>query len=281
MLYNELNTSLRFYDDVDKQNRYRLNCLAVCDFKQYCPENNVLPFQFMAEYDTTTDVTGWSVLCASDGSEHVDLSLYLDQVNVHHSEDVGTYITYLGAGLGITLGCGDYYTRITLTTDAGEFFYYSEVFTIKDSLTENEFVQSIFPVYSVWTWYDSAIKRIENYEPCNKLCPYTILCGNDALIPFQYRVESVTSVTSWTLSNEDCYVSLDHTLLTVQTVGDYKNIIYNGDLINLPCGVFYSEMVIDGVTHYSEPILITNEFETAGTNYILQETGDLLLQENN
>ncbi len=281
MIYNELNTALRFYDDLDKQNRRKSNCASVCDFKLFCPVDKILPFQFKINFDDSALVNMWSVRCAADDSEALDLLDKTDYITIDNLEEKGTFVTYSGSTMGISLPCGNYYLLVVINTDAGEFMYFSEVFTVTEGMEDTSFSQSLFPVYSAWVWYTSSFKRIENHDPCNRLCPYTIMCGNDALIPFQYKAPSATTINSWILTNGECSVILDISLLTIQTISGHKNIIYNGGLIDLPCGVFYSEMVIDGITHYSEPILITNAFETSETNYILQETGDKLLQEDN
>lgn len=280
MIFNELNTSLRFYNDVDKQNRFRDVCQSVCDYRQLCPPDSLLPFQVKTEYRSDAVFYEWAVLCESNGEETYQLGAYSASVLINNIEDKGTFITYLGNSLGIPLPCGNYYMRIAIESSYGIETFYSEVFTVNEDLDDYEFETPIFPIWSVWMWYNNDIKRSENTYPCNTNCKYTIITGNDALIPFQFRLAAAVSITSWILKNDDCYFSLDHTLLSIQTVGDYKNIIYAGDAIQLPCGIYYSEILIDGVTYYSEPILITNDIEAVETNYILQETGDRLLQED-
>jgi len=279
MIFDELKTSFRFYDDLEKQNRYKENCLAVCEYKTPCPENTILPFQIRTGYDPSLSFLHWYIKCENDDAIATDLFAFSGSIVITSSGDY-SYISYLGGPLGIEFPCGSYYLHIVLDSAGGELNFYSETFNVVTGLLDPTFSQTLFSLPSVWKWYASEDSIIENYSPCDKLCAYTIKSGNDALIPFQYKVAAATAVTNWTLVNDECTFVLDHTLLSIQTVGSVKNIIYSGDLIDLPCGTFYSEMVIDGVTHYSEPINISNTFETAGTNYILQETGDLLLQEN-
>lgn len=278
MIFDELKTAFRFYDDLDKQNRYKENCKQICDYKTYCPENTILPFQFRVGYDPSLLLNSIYVKCVDDDSTIFDATTYIT-INLN-SDNNFTYVIGSELLLKDSIPCGSYYIHLILDSDAGEQNFYSEVFNVITGLGNPAFTQSLFSLPSVWKWYSSEDKLIENNSPCDKMCVYTINCGNDALIPFQYKVSSATSITNWNLFNEDCTFVLDHTLLTIQTVGSVKNIIYSGDLIELPCGIFYSEMVIDGISHFSEPIYISNNFETAGTNYILQETGDLLLQEN-
>jgi hypothetical protein len=280
MIFDELNTSFRFYNDLDKQNRYKSNCIAVCDYKLLCPIDTILPFQFRVGYEPSLALSSAYIKCQKDDSIIFDASVYLS-LNFNSTSDF-TYVIGNELTLKDAIPCGSYYLHLILSSDSGEYNYYSEVFNSTELVSSvTPFTQSLFSLPCAWKWYNNSSKRIENSSPCNILCPYTIVCGNDALIPFQYKVSSATAVTSWILINENCSFTLDVSLITIQTIGSVKNIIYSGDLIDLPCGIYYSEMVIDGITHYSEPIKITNDFETAGTNYILQETGDLLLQENN
>lgn len=279
MIFDEIKTALRFYDDLEKQNRYKENCKQICEYKTPCPENTVLPFQIRVGYDPSLAFLHWYIRCESDESIATDLFAFSGSIVISSSGDY-SHISYLGGPLGIEFPCGSYYLHLVLNSDSGEQNFYSEVFKVVAELADPTFTQSLFALPSVWKWYTSESKLIENNSPCDKMCAYTINCGNDALIPFQYKVAAATTINNWTLFNDDCTFVLDETLLSIQTVGSVKNIIYLGDLIDLPCGIFYSEMVIDGVSHFSEPIYISNNFETAGTNYILQETGDLLLQEN-
>jgi hypothetical protein len=280
MIFDELNTSFRFYDDLDKQNRYKENCASVCEYKLLSPIDTILPFQFKVGYEPSLSLSSAYVRCEEDDSIVVDISVYLS-LNFNSTTSF-IYVTGEELSLKDAIPCGSYYLHLVLSSDSGEYNYYSEIFISTDLVASiTPFAQSIFSLPCAWKWYNNVNKLIQNSSPCDKLCVYSIVCGNDALIPFQYKVSSATSVTNWSLVNEDCSFILDASLLEIQTVGSVKNIIYKGDLIDLPCGTFYSEMVIDGVTHYSEPIKITNDFQTASTNYILQETGDLLLQENN
>lgn len=280
MIFNELNTGFVFYNDLDKQNRFRRNCSAVCDYILPCPYATILPFQVKINPDDTTSVSSFQVICASDDSLIFDPTIF-NLINIATIDDVATYLTFNGATFKDEIPCGKYYVKLTFSNEEGEFIYYSEVFTIIDGFHDPTFVQSIFPIYSAWAWYNNELKISKNNSPCDKVCPYLLLCGNDALLPFQYLVESATIITSWILISGECLFSLNPGMLSIQIMGTYKNIIYEGDPIDLPCGLFYSQMVIDGVTHYSEPIFISNAFETAGTNYILQEDGDKLLQEDN
>jgi len=278
MIFDELKTAFRFYDDLDKQNRYKENCKQVCEYRLLCPIDTVLPFQFSVGYDPSLSLNSAYIKCSDNDSIIFNATIYIT-IDINSEGDF-TYIIGSQLVLKDAIPCGSYYIHIILDSDSGEQNFYSEIFTVIDGLEDPTFAQSLFSLPSVWKWYSSEEKLIENYSPCDKLCAYTIKCGNDALIPFQYKVAAATTISNWNLFNDECTFVLDESLLTIQIVGSVKNIIYSGDLIDLPCGTFYSEMVIDGVSHFSEPIYISNNFETSGTNYILQETGDLLLQEN-
>jgi hypothetical protein len=279
MIFDGLHTSLVFYDDIDKQNRYRDICEAVCDYRQLFPLDYLPPFQIKVEEDPGTVLSYFYIRC-ENGEIYADLFSLFGRIDIDTEEGVATYITALETDIKELFPCGNYYFEVAIENESGIHTYYSECFSVVPDIANPEFQQQIFPLYSAWPWYDNQLKITENKAPCDQVCGYYLRSGNDALIPFQYRVDDATMINSWTLVATDCTFPLDVNLLEIQDMGDYKNIIYSGGNIELPCGVFYGEMVIDGVTHYSEPIYISNDFETNTTNYILQEDGDKLLQED-
>lgn len=279
MIFDGIHTSLMFYDDINKQNRYRDICYAVCDYRQLCPVDFLLPFQIKTEEDDTTILHYFYLKC-ENRETYIDLDPLSGRIEIDTIEGDATYISCNSGDTKDLFPCGNYYFEVAIENETGIHTFYSELFSVVPGINNPEFEQQVFPVYSAWPWYNNELKITERSAPCDVVCVFYVRSGNDALIPFQYRTEGVTTIESWSLVGDGCVFDLDTSLLSVQIVGDYTNVIYSGDPIELPCGVFYGQMVIDGVTHYSEPIYISNDFETNGTNYILQEDGDKLLQED-
>jgi hypothetical protein len=298
MIYDELKISLPFYNDIEKQNRYREHCAAVCNFKWLWPEGNLPPFQLRLESGSSAGVKTWYLRCADDDSLAIDLTPYKGQITASQLVD-GEFYTYIGGALGDERGtCGEFYYEINIDeyvdySPAPQFQYFSEVFTIVSDLTHPTFTQADPPLFSLWRWYDNEDHLTANLFHCLAVCPFYLLCGVDALLPFQFRYifnDTPTNII-WELYASDgtCYSVLDEQLLVLSQAEGYFYITYNGDAFSdtLPCGNYYSKLTFQvtnfsGTTtyyFYSEPVYIHTDVNTPVTNFILQETGYKLLQE--
>lgn len=291
MLHDELKISLPFYDDINKQTRYRAHCLSVCEYKNIWPEYTLPPFQIRFEPFSVGDVNTWYIRCADDDSLAADLSPYKSAISASPALTEAWYHYYAGTGIPFSLPCGDYYYEVEVKgvfNSTPYTKYYSEVFTVVSGLNDIAFTQSDPPLFSLWRWYDSQDKTTANQAHCAAVCEYFLLCGVDALLPFQFRFEATlpgSYAIEWTLVGLDdtCYQGLDHLLLTVSSADGYNYVTYDGQGFrsDLPCGYYYSKIVIDGqYTFYSEPIYIHTDVNTPITNYILQQNGSIILLEN-
>lgn len=418
MIFNELNTGFRWYDNVDKQTRFKEQCSAVCEYGLIAPCNDLLPFQikldsfgtptswllkyldgemlvptvtpsvdpctswaitnsvgagsvniydsvtnliyasadFTTSLDNTMDIlvtsastntslgtiftgfgatfnnsAGWVVswdvptqtltLCAPVGSgdiyngntvrfavnggtwggdagvlntisggvdsstsyamsDTIDITTCLPFLN-QYTIDGFDYLQYNGLDITgcllVQMECGKWYSQITDGTNT----VYSEVFEVQP-ISDIDFEQSRFPLFTAWRWYDDINKQTRYKEYCQELCDFHLLTGNDRLLPFQIRVPVTSSGITWKLVSTDgqCEHYLDTTLLSTIGTSDEDRITYDGsDMTGLPCGKFYS-VLFDGVnTWYSELIEITDAIVMAEDFYILQETGFKILQE--
>lgn len=291
MIRDELNTGFRWYDDIDKQSRYKDYCAAVCEYKRLTPLNAILPFQFNTR-DTPVTISGWDIFCAEDDQLYVDLGGSIGSklsIVTLNGED---HIIYSGAAIAsLSLPCGSYYSRIITST--GNF--YSEVFYCED-ITDTTFAQMNFPLFTAWRWYDDPLKANRYRTNCEDICPSYVLLGNDALLPFMFRKlydgipPDEEIVDSWILEDLDgeCNTLLDTSLIrivqvTTYTPYTYHYVYYLGEALSgLPCGTYQSILTISGVPYYSEPITILSTLSTNNpdSNYLLQETGNKILQQN-
>lgn len=282
----EIKTPFPWYDDIDKQNRYKTACGASCDFKLLTPLNSIPPFEIRTGEDSV-EVTSWKVYCSEDGSLADDITgqAVIAGKIVVTTKDNQDYLTYDGSALtetgpnvpALILSCGTYYSVIE--TNVGTF--YSELFYVED-FDDPEFSQIDFPLFTPWRWYDNQEKQNRYKGACEASCNFYLLSGNDALPPFMFRKPSMSNViNSWVLRSLDgsCEHNLDTSPLQLAALDGKDYVYYNGDDIDdLPCGTFESIITINGIEYFSEIIKITNDFNN-GSFYILQEDGDYLLQE--
>ena len=127
MIKNELKTSFPFYDSIEKQNRYKINCYGdYTSFKLLTPKNRLLPFQLRREMNVNylTSVLLYSV----DGTYIDDLFPYIEGDISYATVSGKDYITYFGTSSALDLTCGYYYLVATDGTNT----WYSEVFCVEN-----------------------------------------------------------------------------------------------------------------------------------------------------
>ena len=93
MINDELKSLFRWYDDINKQNRYKGYCKNLCDYRLITPTTNILPFQIRTSNPEgfALSITSWKIYC-EDGTLYrtLDISgLILTQT------DEVFYITFL------------------------------------------------------------------------------------------------------------------------------------------------------------------------------------------
>ncbi|MES2395611.1 MAG: hypothetical protein V4549_06395 [Bacteroidota bacterium] len=280
MIQDELSLGFRWYNDIEKQGRYKSYCLASCDYKRLTPLNSILPFQFDT-HAAGIVITSWSINCMSNDTQTVDLSASIASKLYISSKDGIDHIFYNGSSIGsLVLPCGYYYSVIE--TSQGTF--YSEIFYCTD-ITDTSFSQMDFSLFTAWRWYNNSAKQNRYKTYCKNMCNYYRLCGDDALLPFMFRKPETISnpKNSWVLRDVDgsCEHNLDMSPIVIENNGDYDYVYYTGGSIsNLPCGKYESILTINGISYYSELIEIVNTISSnTDSSYLLQETGSKLLQE--
>lgn len=277
MILDELHTGFRWYDQIEKQNRYKSYCANNCDYKLISQKSDLLPFIIKTE-DSGASLVSWKVFC-EDGSASIGINGTPQFVEWEGSE----YIIYEGGGItGIDLPCGYYYSVIETSQNT----FFSEVFFVDAELLFVEFFQDDMPLFTLWNWYDNQLKQNRFKSYCKTGCGFHLLSGQDALLPFMFRKRSMSQssiIDSWILRNLDqtCEVILDISKLQIVYDNSYDYIIYMGeDLDTLPCGIFESIVTINGLEYFSETIKIISDFETNDLAYLLQENGAKILQES-
>lgn len=280
-LTKELNTPFRWYDDVSKQNRYKDFCQQVCDYQLITPCDRFLPFQIKTDGVAILGLTQW-IVYDIDGNQVADLSICITSNIEVKTVDGYDYIIFKDASLtncGFVLDCGTYYSILT----DGTTYWYSELFEVVN-LSDYEFYQELFQPIIPWRWYDNSEKLNELKTNCKQNCDFCLLSSNESLLPFQFkRPKSIALIEQFYLiSKEDasCGVTLTTDLIQIVTIGDHDYLIYGGANIDgLTPGTYYGYIVSGGITYYSEPICINCDLGEG--NFLLQETGYKILQENN
>jgi hypothetical protein len=275
MINDELHTGFRWYDNILKQNRYKSYCGA-CDFKLISPCNKLLPFIII----TYTIPTSWKIY-TKEGVSVLDISSCLSEIGQITTAIGNKYLEYKGTNLSCvySLDCGYYYSVLS----DGDNSLYSEVFYVSPML-EPPLVQIDFPLPVVWPWYNNQLKQNRFKAQCLNHCDYYTISGKTVLPSFQFRRPHVANpVIYWALRSLDgtCEIILDTSLLIITTIGGYDYIEYDQvPISNLECGVFES-IISDGIAlYYSELVKIVDSDALIPTNFILQESGYRLLQED-
>lgn len=289
MINDQLKISLPFYNEILKQTRYKNECASVCDFQLLQPPDLIPPFQLRFGAEETSGIFAWNIRCADDDSILYDLTSHIVNIDFELKSEFEFY-TYSGLVFEeINFSCGSYYMEIQVSSPVDsppvtQTSWFSEVFTVVDSLTDLAFTQSEFPLPNLWRWYNDIDKQTRYKNECAVICDFYLFSGNENLIPFQFRFPYLLPIAYsiiWSLISvsDDCETFLDASMLTVTTIGGYNYITYTGDAIDLSCGKFYSKINIDGQIFYSELIWIIDEADNTERNYLLQETGFKILQE--
>lgn len=125
-IFNNLPVAFTWYDKIEKQNRYRENMQATCDYHLISPRDALLPFQFrkptLSEFPTS-----WIIREVNTKNQVADLTASLGQLK---AKSIGNYdyFYYGGAALpGLFLDLGYYESLLTYPSG---YVAYSEMFYI-------------------------------------------------------------------------------------------------------------------------------------------------------
>lgn len=231
MIQNELHTAFRFYDSLDKQNRFKSQCAAICEFKLLSPLSRLLPFQFNTG-TSNVSVEVWRLMCAADDTDMGGIPINLLDV-VSFDTD---YVVFNGldpeSEFSYIPECGSYYFQV----ETNQGIFYSEVFQAED-FNDVTFSQSQLPIFTAWRFYDNINKQNKFKSQCTAICDFQLITERDKLLPFMFRIpEGVTTPQSWVIRNEDgCTEILDHTLIQKYNASNgYDYFYYTGESSPMP-----------------------------------------------
>jgi len=120
-------SAFRFYDDVDKQTRYKSYCESACNFYLIADKSRLLPFMFRAS--SIGNIQSFKLIGVDDGCEN-DLPIILLQQATYLGYD---YVFYNGDDIS-DLPCGKFYVQVCDETQC----WYSELINLVDMSAVSE-----------------------------------------------------------------------------------------------------------------------------------------------
>lgn len=261
----------KWYDNQQKQTRFKGECEQNCNFYLTTSTNRLLPFQFRRE-KSGFGISSFRLQGIDDPSCGITLEVGSIEIKTIGNYD---YFIYPGATI-VGLSCGIYEAVMT----SGGIDYYSELINLKE-FSEVTFAQELFQSFLPWRFYDNCEKANRYKGQCEQNCNFYLLSTTERLLPFQFRrVTSGFTIDSFYLRSIDdnsCGVTLEPSSIEITTVNGFDYFIYNpADIDTLSCGVYEAVIISGGITYCSEPI---NLKEGLAGGFLLQETGDYILQE--
>jgi hypothetical protein len=140
LLGTELKTPFRWYDSLEKQNRFLPNCRGECLFQLFMPHNSLLPFQIRRQSvpndEWSGEIATWRVYTLAHTMAY-NLDAYVDDI-VRFRGDGAMYFTYQGHLVMDSMQQGYYYSKIVLES-GGEL--YSEVFFVNREIPHDEYLK--------------------------------------------------------------------------------------------------------------------------------------------
>lgn len=111
MIYDELKTAFRVYDDINKQDRFLKENTASA-FMLIAYKDAILPFEFRIPGSEPVSISKWQIMNL-DGTVAVDLTSQTSLIEARQTSDYN-YFIYKGGPLGITIPEGCYYLKFEL-----------------------------------------------------------------------------------------------------------------------------------------------------------------------
>lgn len=234
MIFDELYTPFRWYDSIDKQNRYKSQCVNLCDFELISPCDDVLPFQIKnAAIGTPTQ---W-LLHSVDGDVTIPEVL------------ATTYLFY--TSIGGTLSC--------TVTGYGEIG--TAPYNVDGDVMLSDLVVSIntgvsgFTASMAGTSAVYLVAPIGTGDSLNGIDAelYRVVLG----VPIFYGgfplAGGEDEVVTDTIDISSCI-----SFINTYSIGSNTYLVYNGGSLSgcmndqIPCGTWYSSMTDGTTTLFSE-----------------------------
>lgn len=242
MIFDELYTPFRWYDSIDKQNRYKSQCANVCNFELISPCNDLLPFQIKNSAIGTP--TQWLIHALEDVTIPEVLStsmLFYSYVNLTTS--ILVRVTGYGE-IGNAANNIDPNVMLQNLADSinnGSSGFTAELIGSSVVLTSPEGTgDSLNGLTADLYAIDGGIETLYG--------DYEISGGVDAIITDTIDISSCTE------------------FINSYSIGSNTYLIYNGGSIpgcmsdQLPCGKYYSSITDGSITLFSE-IFTVKQFE--------------------
>lgn len=281
-------TAWRWYDDVQKQNKFKSNCVG-CEFFLIMPTGGLIPFQFRIPGEESPEITRW-VLRNEDCEYVLNHELILSHSSIDSLDDAYNNI---------------YYTGLIPPTQLTEIELPNGDFSGAGSWDETF---SSDPADIGWD-IDSNRARFLADGPgagsaifANSLTPfltiqagvtyyitYTIILLDGNGISFQIRAGGTLGQSRTEAGTFQDIITAESTGV-IELIGKKTTVFGDGEIRvdnisvyipdELPCGRFESVVTIDGVEYFSEWIEVIGEQENDDADYLLLESGDYLLLES-
>jgi len=133
MIYNELKTIFRIYDNIAKQNRFLKPGSIDQIFMHLTPKDGPLPWQFRVPVPLsgTNEVTSWRIINAQTEAESYDLDSLIGDIGTQQTVDGYDYFFHAGGTLEVdsetfAMDAGYYYLQF----DVNGAVYVSDVFQV-------------------------------------------------------------------------------------------------------------------------------------------------------
>lgn len=187
----------------------------------------------------------------------------------------GSWLIYYD-GDNLDLDCGIYY----LTLANGAKIWYSELFMVKNVVTTDhpELIKDLF--HTPMRFYRNYLQQ--TYYKTKNLCDIGLINPIDHIIPFIFDVSNNLPVidlghitTKIICHDRTSELDLTSELTYINDVAN-KTLYQTGKLLSgqLFCGVYYLEIVVNGLVYFSEHFKVENVTGVFITNMFLYTESD-------
>ena len=276
MSYNGTEIGLVFFDDINKQARYK-PYFNTYEGGYIYPINLLPQFQFYG-YEAATGLTNLDIINIDTGASTSFLSHFNTYGSITPVGDIDQYYLY-DSTQSVTLAEGRYYIYAKDDLDQE---WWSEVFCVKDIAMTAE--DGFNAVEAGLPFFDNINKQVRN-KPYYSASLRNWLAPSNRFPSFQFRLTNldIATLVTFDLINVDTGVSTSYlthfnTYLDVTDTGDYTYFTYMGlEDVTVSEGKYYFYVeAVDGEEWWSEVFTICGDISVE-TDYLLLGSGDYLL----